>query len=180
MEGPGKHDGATASVLPFDPASEEPSFELFFEAERRQLFRALYLITGSTADAEELTQDAFLKVWERWDRVKRMENAAGYLYRVALNASRSRYRRFLLSAKHVFTTTDIAEDPYPAADARDALERALRRLTPRQRSALAVSELLDLGSERTGELLGISPSTVRNLVANAHDVLRTVMEPDDD
>jgi len=97
-----------------------------------------------------------------------------------MNASRSRYRRFLLSAKRAITTDDIPEDPYPAADIRDAVRRALRRLTPRQRAALVVSELLDLGNERTAELLGVRPSTVRNLVAKARDTLRTAMEQEDE
>jgi RNA polymerase sigma factor (sigma-70 family) len=183
MDEPGALSRGTSVPVPaLRDVPEELSFEMFFEAERRQLFRALYLITGSTLDAEELTQDAFLKVWERWDRVQVMESATGYLYRIALNAARSRYRRLVLSAKHAFTTADvdIVDDPYRAADDRDAVERALRRLTPRQRAALVVSELLDLGSERAAELLGIRPSTVRNQVAKAHATLRTAMETDDE
>jgi hypothetical protein len=49
---------------PADPTSFE---ELFLDVHDR-LYRALYFVTGSSADAEELMQDAFLKLWERWDR----------------------------------------------------------------------------------------------------------------
>ena len=45
------------------------SFDDLFLDQHRRLYRALYFITGSSADAEELTQDAFLKLWERWDRI---------------------------------------------------------------------------------------------------------------
>jgi hypothetical protein len=66
------------------------TFEELFAAEHESLFRALYLITGSTQESEELMQDAFLKVFERWDRVQMMENPGGYLCRVAINGARSR------------------------------------------------------------------------------------------
>src|SRR5262249_27332631 len=46
----------------------EEAFAELFASEHERLFRALYLITGSSQESEELMQDAFLKVWERWDR----------------------------------------------------------------------------------------------------------------
>ena len=45
------------------------SFDDLFLDQHDRLYRALYFITGSSADAEELMQDAFLKLWERWDRI---------------------------------------------------------------------------------------------------------------
>src|SRR5262245_41651740 len=49
-------------------------FEDLFEAERERLFRALLLITHDSAEAEDLMQEAFVSVWERWDRVGRLED----------------------------------------------------------------------------------------------------------
>ena len=172
--------GVAEPTIDADDRAYATSFEAFFEAERRRLFRAMYAITGSVAEAEELTQDAFLKVWERWDRVSTLERPVGYLYRVALNASSSRYRRMLTAAKHVVISTPQTEDPYPAVDARDAVVRAIRDLTPRQRGALVVTELFDLGAEQAGEILGVKASTVRNLVAQAHAAMRAAMEMDDE
>ena len=45
------------------------SFETFFETEARTLFRRLCAVTGNSAEAEEIMQDAFLALWERWNRV---------------------------------------------------------------------------------------------------------------
>jgi hypothetical protein len=53
------------------------AFEEFFEAERGRLFGAVYLMTGSVEEDEEIVQDAFLAVWERWDRVRGMDRGAG-------------------------------------------------------------------------------------------------------
>jgi DNA-directed RNA polymerase specialized sigma24 family protein len=54
-------------------------FEVFFDREKARLFRALCLVTRNRFEAEELTQDAFLSVYERWDRVGTMDNPSGYL-----------------------------------------------------------------------------------------------------
>ena len=75
------------------------SFEDFFRAEHAGLFRALCLVTGSRHEAEEVMQEAFMRVYERWDRVAAMERPKGYLYRVAINEFRSRYRRTVRAAR---------------------------------------------------------------------------------
>ncbi len=68
-------------------------FEEFFEAEKDRLLRVLSLITGSSSEAEDLAQEAFTRVFERWDMVATMEDPAGYLHRTAMNLFRSQYRR---------------------------------------------------------------------------------------
>ncbi len=158
-----------------EPVSSAAEFELFFDAERQRLFRALYLVTGSPSEAEELAQDAFLKVWEHWDRVRSMESPVGYLYRTAFNASRNRYRRMLRATANTSFVRGNA-DPFAASDLRDSVVRAVRDLPPRQRAALVLTELLDLSSEEAGRTLGIQAATVRNLASQARAALKTVME----
>lgn len=108
------------------------TFEDLFADEHARLYRALYLIIGNTHEAEELMQDAFLHVLERWDRI---DDPAGYLYRSALNSTRSRFRRLAFAAKRPLTPGQ-PEDPFAAADLRDQMVRALRELPERQRAAL--------------------------------------------
>ena len=79
--------------------SSAAGFDSFFLAEHVRLYRALYVITGTSHEAEELMQEAFVRVWERWDRVSGMENPAAYLYRTAMNEFRSRYRRAKAAAR---------------------------------------------------------------------------------
>ena len=69
------------------------SFDGFFQDQYTRLFATLCLTTGSWSDAEELTQDAFVCVLERWDRVGGLEEPAGFLYRTAMNLFKRRYRR---------------------------------------------------------------------------------------
>ena len=79
--------------------AEQADFADFFRAEYQTLLRAMYLISGSRDEAEELAQDAFVKALERWDRVQEMDNPAGYLYRTAVNTRRSVARRLRLAAQ---------------------------------------------------------------------------------
>jgi RNA polymerase sigma factor (sigma-70 family) len=167
---PGRPAG---SHLPATPAAV--AFEEFFETERRQLFRAIYLMTGSIHDAEELTQDAFLTVWARWERVRRMDSPTGYLYRTAMNAYRSRHRRLARLATRSLLPGP-AEDPFEAADLKDSIVRALRGIAPRQRAALILTELLDYDSEEAGRLLGVKAVTVRNLASQGRAQLKRSIE----
>ena len=77
------------------------TFESFFEDEKDRLLRVLSVITGSTAEAEDIAQEAFTRVLERWDSVRSMENPSAYLYKTAMNGFRSEYRRAALSLKRV-------------------------------------------------------------------------------
>src|SRR5262245_62070827 len=79
-----------------EAAAQAPTFEDLFAEQHDRLYRALYLIVGDRHEAEELMQDAFVKVLEHWDRV---ENPVGYLYRSAFNASHSRFRRLQRAAR---------------------------------------------------------------------------------
>ena len=160
-------------------ATASVAFEEFFEAERDRLFGAVYLMTGSVEEAEEIVQDAFLAVWERWDRVRRMERSTGYLYRTAMNRFRSR-RRHLACAVRRGLPFVRSEDPFEAVDLRDELVRAVRELTEHQRAALVLTELLERSSDEAADLLGVRPSTVRNLAAQARASLRRAMEHDDE
>lgn len=160
-------------------AAADVAFEEFFEAERGRLFGAVYLMTGCTEEAEEIAQDAFLAVWERWDRVREMEHPKGYLYRTAMNRFRSRRRHLACVARRGLPFRS-AEDPFEAVDLHDEVVRAMRGLTQRQRAALVLTELLEMGSEEAAEWLGVRPSTVRNLAGQARTSLRRAMEHDDE
>ncbi|HEY8018983.1 MAG TPA: sigma factor, partial [Actinomycetota bacterium] len=104
------------------------AFEDFFEAERARLLRALYLLTGNAQEAEEVLQDSFMAVWERWDRVSTMDDPTGYLFRTALNRHRSGVRRATRAARRTIGLAD-GGDLFAAADERDALARALATLS---------------------------------------------------
>ena len=149
-------------------------FEVFFEQHHERLFRALWLLTRNRQEAEEVMQDAFLRLWERWD-VAGGPDPAGYLYRTAMNVWRSRLRRAAVAARNVIHHSP-GDDQIAEIEERDAVVRALAPLPPRQRAAIVLMDVLDLSSERAGEVLGIRPATVRVLAARARAALAKEME----
>jgi RNA polymerase sigma-70 factor (ECF subfamily) len=153
----------------------EPSFESFFRTERARLFGALLVMTGNRAEAEELLQDAFLKVWERWVRVAAMDEPVGFLYRTAMNLYRKRRRRAaVVLRKSVHLLPDV--DELAAVETRDEAVRLLGLLTPRERAALVVTAYLGYSTEEAGRLLGIRATTVRVLTGRARATLRETKE----
>jgi len=151
------------------------SFEEFFDAERARLFRALVVITGSGVEAEDIAQDAFLRVWERWDRVGGLEDPAGYLHRTAMNVFRDRYRRAVLSMKRAVRAAP-QPDAYDAVEAHAVVSEVLGHLAPRQRAAIVLTEAFGYSAEEAGRLLGIKGSTVRALNFQARSVLKGHLE----
>jgi RNA polymerase sigma factor (sigma-70 family) len=153
---------------------EPLSFEAFFDRESATLFRRLYAVTGDANEAEEIMQDASLAIWERWDRVNVMDDPTGYLYRTSLNVFRKRTRRAALAIrKRLAMAPDIA--PFADIDAQQDVVAALRLLSPRQRAAVVLLDVLDYSSEDAGKTLGVTAGTVRGLASRARETLRQAM-----
>ena len=147
------------------------SFDDLFLDQHDRLYRALYFITGSSTDAEELMQDAFLKLWERWDRIHAIDDPVGYLFRVAMNGFRMRARRARVAARRV-VHLEPARDPFDDIELRDDVRRMLLGLPPRQRAALVLTEIFGYSSEQAARILGIRPTTVRVLASQGRATLR--------
>ena len=159
------------------PAADRPrDFHAFFEDEHRRLFKTLYFVTGDRAEAADLMQDAFLKLWERWDRIDSIEDPQGYLFRVALNGSKMRARAARRAARRP-VPIGVVRDPYDDVDIREDVRRMLRSLTPRQRAALVLLDLFGYGSEDAARIMGIRPSTVRALATQGRAALREAGGP---
>ena len=149
---------------------ESASFEDFFARERDRLFGLLVLVTGDRHEAEDLAQDAFVATWERWDRVGTVDNPSGYLHRTAMNAFRKRYRRAQILRR--ITGSVAGRTTAPGADASLELDETLRSLTPRQRAALVLTELLGYNASEAASMLGVKASTIGALKHQARTALK--------
>jgi RNA polymerase sigma-70 factor (ECF subfamily) len=154
------------------------TFDEFFEMERGRLFRALLLITRDSAEAEDLMQEAFVRVWERWDRVGTLDDPVGYLFKTAMNIHRSALRRAMAAARRA-VRPPAEDDPFESVIERDEAVRSIATLTPRQRAALVVTELLGYSSEEAGTILGVRSGTVRMLASQARAALKERKERED-
>lgn len=154
------------------PAVEAgPDFEVFFRAEYERLFHALYLLTGDTHEADDVAQDALLRAYERWDRIRSMDSPVGYVYRTALNLYRSRLRKLSVRARRAFAVIP-SDDISGSVAVRHDVHQALAALPRGQREALILVEWLGLDSEEAGRMLGIDASSVRGRVHRGRTSLR--------
>jgi RNA polymerase sigma factor (sigma-70 family) len=93
-------------------------FRMFFEEEHGRLFKTLYFVTGDRADAADLMQEAFAKLWERWDTIDRIDDPTAYLFKVALNGNRMRLRAARRAARRPIPL-GIVRDPFDEVDIRE-------------------------------------------------------------
>jgi DNA-directed RNA polymerase specialized sigma24 family protein len=100
-----------------------------------------------------------------------MDDPTGYLYRTSMNVFRKRGRRAALAVRRRLA---LVPDVVPFADieAQQDVVAALRTLTPRQRAAVVLLDVLDYSSEDAGKALGITAGTARGLASRARETLR--------
>jgi RNA polymerase sigma factor (sigma-70 family) len=163
---------AEGDVIRFPERASVPlDFAAFFAEEHRGLFKALYFVTGNRADAAELMQDAFLRLWERWDVIDRIDDPTAYLFRVALNGFRMRARAARRAGRRLLPV-ERDRDPFDEIELRQDVRRLLLDLAPRQRAALLLLDMYGYGSEDAARIMGIRPSTVRALASQGRAVLK--------
>jgi RNA polymerase sigma factor (sigma-70 family) len=155
------------------------SFDSFFEEEAGPLFRRMCLVTGDRQEAEEILQDAFLALLERWDRIQSMDDPVGYLYRTAFNRWKRLSRRAARQLRERARIVDRTDD-FANVDSRDAIDRALHALTQRQRAAIVLTEVLGYSSPEAAKIMGIRDVTVRALASQGRGTLRRILETNDE
>lgn len=153
-------------------ASGRDTFESFFREHYASVVRALVLVAGSEAEAEDLAQEGFARALERWERVRTMESPVGYVYRTAFNLNRNRLRHLARSLRR---RTDPAPEGDPASEVetRNEIRRALAILPASQREALVLVEWLGLDAAEAGRVLRIEAASVRGRI---HRARRTINE----
>jgi len=146
------------------------------ELYRRHLPPAIalaYLLTGNSAVAEDLAQEAFLRAASRFPRIRDQNSFPAYLRRTVINlwknsVRRERRERTYLARQNPRTLED---EPVDLAT-RYAVRVALLRLSPRQRAAIVLRYYEDLPERQIAELLGCRPGKVKSLLARGVDSLR--------
>src|SRR5262245_59781662 len=162
------------SEPPAAALAETASFEAFVVENQSRLFGSLCLMTGSRHEAEEITQEALVRVLERWDRVRRLDDPTGYLFVTAMNVFRRRMRRASIALRRSMGVAP-SEDAFGSVEDREMVLGALAQLPQDQRAALVVTALLGYSSQEAGTMLGARPSTVRARATRARTALRDLI-----
>lgn len=147
---------------------ESPEFVQWATARQGRLVRSAYLMTGDLQAAEDLVQEALVKVCLRWERL-RDGHPDAYARRIIHHDHVSWWRRRREYA--VPEPVDAAMPQSASTEDAEVVRAALVRLPPRQRSVLVLRFFEDLSVDQTAEVLGISPGTVKS---QTHDALRNL------
>lgn len=149
---------------------EDSELAAFCRDARPQLVGVLSLQVGSAAVAEELAQEALVRVWERWPRVRELDAPQGWVHRVGLNLARSWWRR-RLAEQRAYRRHGAGGEP--VAEGGDVgVRQAVAGLPRRQREALVLTVVAGYSTAETGEVMGCAPGTVKALCAQARQRLR--------
>ena len=165
----------------------EPGLELlerqnrFVSSHMRRIFIQIYRVVRNVSDAQDLTQEAFIKALQHQEQLKDEQKAAHWLSRIATNTAIDFMRR---QSRATFCELDEApeshgESPEQAllrSEQRNYLEDGLRLLSPRERAALMLRDVEGLPAEEVAQQLNCSKATVRSHIANARTKLRKYME----
>lgn len=145
--------------------NEQLAFHDFYAGSRDQVGRALAVTLGDADLAAESVDEAMARAYQRWSSVSRMDNPAGWVYRVGLNLARSRIRK-LTRRRRLPPAGAAAEVPEP-----DMIEpsilRALRALPVDHRSVVVCRLLLGWSEADTAHALGIRPGTAKSRLHRA-------------
>src|SRR5579863_8419103 len=157
----------------------------FVSENMRRIFLLIYRIVGNVPDAQDLTQEAFIKALQRQDQLKDLDKAAHWLSRIASNTAIDFLRR---SGRVSFSDIDDLVEPVAGppeespeelvlrAEHREYLETGLGVLTDRERTALLLRDVEGLPAEEVAARLNCSKATVRSHIANGRVKFRRYLE----
>ncbi len=132
------------------------------------MVRLAHLITGSNEVAEDVVQEAFVRMYRNWDRA---DQPGAYLRTIVVNGCRTWHRRRRLERERLPRPGSAGVD----AEVHELLD-ALARLGVRQRTALVLRFYLDMSEAEVAQVLGCRPGTVKSLVHRGLRQLEEVIE----
>ena len=140
-------------------------FARLYQAQYRRLVQMSYLLLGDQSQAEEVVQDAFANVYQRWSAIADLPYIDGYLGRAVVNGCRMQLRSRVRQSRPLPLAPDrAASDPFDAVMLRSNQQQlmgALDELSARQRECVVARYLLELSEGEAGRLLGLSVGSVR-------------------
>ncbi|MEZ5354865.1 MAG: RNA polymerase sigma factor [Bryobacteraceae bacterium] len=157
----------------------------FIQDNLRRIFLQIYRVVGNVEDAQDLTQDVFIKALQRSEQIKDPAKATHWLSRVATNTAIDFLRKHGrvsfseledLPEPVAVSGLESAEQRVLRAEQRDHLRGGLSVLSERERVALVLRDVEDMPAEEVARVLQCSKATVRSHIANARVKFKRYLE----
>lgn len=158
-------------------AGHEHDFDAFYDASWDRTVACAYAVTGDLGAAEDIAQEAYTRLWSRWNRVCGYDDPAAWVRKVATRLAISRWRRARVA--RAFLARSGPPPPTPGPDETCvALVRALEKLPPAQRRAIVLHHLADCSVAEVARLEGCPTGTVKARLSRGRALLATHLDPD--
>jgi RNA polymerase sigma-70 factor (ECF subfamily) len=173
--------------------TEFEKFESFMAAYQDMVFATAVRLLGREADAEDISQEVFLRAYERFEDLSRSQTCGGWLKTVTRNLCLnhlSRYRARWHFFSEMGTAGENDELPFDVAaeetqdrdcaiaDQREILEQALRRLPDAQRVPIVLYHFEEMSYEEIAEHMGVSLAKVKSSIFRGRELLRKKLKLD--
>lgn len=155
-------------------AGDVAAFGELVRRNQRSALRVAAVISGSTEEAKDIVQDAFVKVHANLGSYRGTGSVRSWMLRVVANEAknhvRGRVRRIRRDDRHSLLSTRSVDDVGDAVERRlehEALADALSRLSSRDREVLGCRFVAGLSESETADVLGVAPGTVKSRTSRA-------------
>lgn len=152
----------------------QDDFDEFYRETSRRTLRYAYALCGDAATAQDLTQEAYVRAWQRWRRVGEYEHADAWVRLVVARLATDAWRRLGLRRRWDATAYPARPVDPPGEDT-VLITAALRRLPIRQRQAVALHYLMDLSVLDIAAEMGASEGTVKSWLARGRAALAQIL-----
>ena len=154
-------------------------FDAFYLASARRVVAYVYALCGDLAEAQDVTQEAFARAWQRWPKLSRYDDPEAWVrtvaWRLAANWWRTNRRR--LRYRRLVATEAARSGPSPD---RVALTQAFRRLPEAQRRVVVLHYIYDLPVAQIAIETGMPAGTVKVYLARGRAALAALLGDSDD
>ena len=150
-------------------------FDAFYSTSSRALFRQLYAMCRNPEEAHDCLQEAYLRAWQRWDRICSYDDPAAWVRTIAWRVAVSRWHRARRTLR-AWHRQDAGVESYELNPDVVALSVALRSLPLVQRQAIVLHHLGGLSVEEISRQTGAPSGTVKARLARGRTALATVLE----
>ncbi len=169
------------------------AFDPFVNHFRNKVFHYAWLMCGNREDAEEVTQEALLNVFQNFGQLREPERVRPWVFRIAKNACLMKRRKSVFAPEHELSLEEflpaksqedgrlkleiadwsaVPEDQAQRSEMKALLERAIRELPAIYRSVVLLRDMEELSTEETAHILDLSEDSVKTRLHRARLALR--------
>jgi RNA polymerase sigma-70 factor, ECF subfamily len=177
-----------ARILRGIRAGIEDAYEALIARYQQPVYGIAYRLLGNAADASDVVQEVFLKVFRGVNSFREHSSLRTWMYRIAVNEAHNHHRWFNRHCRREVTMEDAAErsaalesaahpgrSPFDCAlesEERTLIEQALANINPVFRTAVVLRDIENLSYEEIAEILQVSMGTVKSRITRGREALR--------